>query len=56
MKPISDWTDAELSAEHDAASYFAEGSYDPETIRGANARITEIENEWDRRQQRPAHS
>lgn len=48
-KPISEWTDEELRSEHDAAAYFAYGSYDPETIKGAEARLSEIEAEWDRR-------
>lgn len=49
MKPYSEWTDAELVAEHGAAHYFADGSYDPETIKGAEKRISEIEAEFDRR-------
>lgn len=48
-KPISEWTAEELRSEHDAASYFANASYDRDTIVRAEKRIEEIEAEWDRR-------
>lgn len=48
-KPINEWTDKELRVEHDAAAYFAYGSYDPETVERAEARLSEIETEWERR-------
>jgi hypothetical protein len=49
MKTLSELTDVELSAEHSAASYFANASYDSDTIKMAEARIDEVEAEMDRR-------
>lgn len=48
-KPLTEWTDIELRIEHDAASYFANGSDDAETIEAADKRLHEIEAEMDRR-------
>lgn len=50
MKPLSEWTDAELYSEHSAAEYFANASYEREVIEKAEQRIAEIEQEWDRRE------
>lgn len=49
MKPVSEWTDAELASEHDAAIYFANTAEDRETQNRAETRINEIERERDRR-------
>lgn len=50
LKPLTDWTDEMLSAEHSAAYYFYEGSYDADEVKRAGKRISEIEAEMTRRE------
>jgi hypothetical protein len=51
MKPIAEWTDADLKGEHDAASYFLYATDDTAEAKRAEQRMSEIEAEWDRREE-----
>lgn len=49
VMPVTEMTDKQLSAEYSAAHYFADMSNDHETVQKAEARMREIQAEWDRR-------